>query len=68
MRAALLRQITTKPSLWYPIARGSNVGARPSSGLGLAIVHTVVTLHRGTGQLSSTAGQGTAATVQLPLE
>jgi signal transduction histidine kinase len=48
--------------------RGSNVGDRPGSGLGLAIVNTAVTLHRGTWHLESTQGDGTAVTVQLPLE
>lgn len=48
--------------------RGSNVSDRPGSGLGLAIVHTVVTQHRGSWHIDSTEGQGTTATVQLPLE
>lgn len=48
--------------------RGSNVGDRPGSGLGLAIVHTVVAQHRGQWHITSTEGQGTTVTVQLPLE
>lgn len=43
-------------------ARGSRVG----SGLGLALVRSIVTWHGGTVEAASAPGQGTTITVQLP--
>ncbi len=53
--------------LFTSFARGSNVGQRPGSGLGLLIVQRCVALHGGTIQVESTVGAGTKVTVTLPL-
>ena len=47
--------------------RGKNVGERPGSGLGLVIVKRCVELHGGSIEIQSVEGQGTTATVRLPL-
>ncbi len=47
--------------------RGSNVGNRPGTGLGLVIVQRCVALHAGSMVLQSTPGEGTTVTVRLPL-
>lgn len=48
--------------------RGSNVGDIPGTGLGLAVVNTSVTIHRGHWVIDSIEGEGTTVTVTLPLE
>jgi PAS domain S-box-containing protein len=53
--------------LFTAFQRGSNVGARPGTGLGLLLVKRCVELHKGTVTLASQAGQGTIATVRIPL-
>ena len=47
--------------------RGTNVGTRPGTGLGLLMVKRCVSLHRGAVQLESALGQGTTVTVKLPV-
>jgi PAS domain S-box-containing protein len=47
--------------------RGSNVGTRPGTGLGLLLVRRCVDLHGGRLQLNSQIGQGTTVTVSLPV-
>jgi two-component system OmpR family sensor kinase len=47
--------------------RGQNVGNLPGRGLGLALARAIVERHKGTLDIRSTAGQGTVATVRLPL-
>jgi two-component system, OmpR family, phosphate regulon sensor histidine kinase PhoR len=42
-------------------------GAVPGSGLGLAISHRIVDRHGGVLQVRSTDGQGTTATIELPI-
>jgi signal transduction histidine kinase len=53
--------------LFTAFHRGSNVGDRPGTGLGLVIVRQCVELHHGTIALESAPGQGTRVTVRLPL-
>jgi signal transduction histidine kinase len=47
--------------------RADNVGDRPGSGMGLAIVKQCVDLHRGTIRVDSVVGQGTTVRVWLPI-
>jgi PAS domain S-box-containing protein len=54
-------------NLFTAFHRGSNVGPRPGTGLGLLVVKRCVDLHRGAVTLRSRLGQGTAVTVRLPL-
>jgi signal transduction histidine kinase len=53
--------------LFTSFTRGSNVGQRPGTGLGLVVVQRCVQLHGGTLQLASATGQGTTVTVTLPV-
>jgi PAS domain S-box-containing protein len=46
--------------------RAANVGNRPGTGMGLAIVKHFVELHRGAIRIQSQAGQGTCVTLWLP--
>jgi PAS domain S-box-containing protein len=57
------------PALLEPFARGASARERriAGSGLGLAIVYGIAALHHATFELDSPAGQGTTATVRLPL-
>jgi PAS domain S-box-containing protein len=54
------------PHLFQTFQRGSNVGQRPGTGLGLVIVKRCVDLHGGTIQVDSRPGAGTTVTVRLP--
>jgi signal transduction histidine kinase len=56
-----------QPRLFTAFYRGSNVGQKPGSGLGLVIAKRCVDLHGGTIQCESKQGVGTAFTVTLPL-
>jgi signal transduction histidine kinase len=53
--------------IFRTFTRGTNVGNRPGTGLGLVIVQRCAVLHGGSVQLDSIPGQGTTATVRLPL-
>lgn len=53
--------------LFNSFTRGSNVGNRPGTGLGLVVVQRCVQLHGGTLKLSSALGHGTTVTVTLPV-
>jgi PAS domain S-box-containing protein len=53
--------------LFHAFHRGSNVGPRPGTGLGLVIVKRCVELHGGQIRVESQVGEGTTATVRLPL-
>jgi excisionase family DNA binding protein len=57
------------PRLFTRFYRASNVSERHISGfgMGLAIVHAIVTQHAGTVQVESAAGSGSTFTVDLPL-
>lgn len=52
--------------LFTAFQRGSNVGQRPGTGLGLVIVKRCLDLHGGTLSLTSRPGAGTTAIVTLP--
>lgn len=58
---------TEQEQLFTSFTRGSNVGNRPGTGLGLVVVKRCVDLHCGELKLESTEGEGTTATVSLPV-
>lgn len=53
--------------LFQSFRRGSNVGSRSGTGLGLVIVKRCVERHGGTVAFTSSVGAGTTFTVRLPL-
>lgn len=53
--------------LFHAFQRGSNVGERPGTGLGLVIVKRCVDLHGGSIRIESRPGEGTLVRVRLPL-
>jgi PAS domain S-box-containing protein len=53
--------------LFQAFHRGSNVGTRAGTGLGLLLVKRCADLHGGRVQLSSKIGEGTTVTVTLPV-
>jgi PAS domain S-box-containing protein len=53
--------------LFNAFHRGSNVGARAGTGLGLVIVKRCVELHDGRIRVESKVGEGTTVTVRLPV-
>jgi PAS domain S-box-containing protein len=53
--------------LFMAFHRGSNVGTRPGTGLGLLMVKRCVELHRGNVRLVSQLGAGTTVTVRVPV-
>jgi PAS domain S-box-containing protein len=53
--------------LFTSFTRGSNVGNRPGTGLGLVLVKRCVDLHGGELKIESRAGEGTAVSVKLPV-
>jgi signal transduction histidine kinase len=53
--------------LFKAFHRGSNVGTRPGTGLGLLLVKRCAELHGGNVQLDSKIGDGTTVTVRLPV-
>jgi PAS domain S-box-containing protein len=55
------------PKLFHTFHRAPNVGNRPGSGMGLAIVKQFVDLHRGIVRVESKEGKGTTVCVWLPL-
>jgi PAS domain S-box-containing protein len=55
------------PKLFSSFHRGTNVGDRPGSGLGLLIVKRCVELQGGTVELQSQVNVGTRVNVRLPL-
>jgi signal transduction histidine kinase len=54
-------------NLFKSFARGRNVGQRSGTGLGLLIVKRCVELHAGSIHIASRLGEGTTATVCLPV-
>jgi PAS domain S-box-containing protein len=53
--------------LFKAFHRGSNVGGRPGTGLGLLLVKRCADLHGGTVQVHSKMGEGTTVVVRLPV-
>jgi signal transduction histidine kinase len=53
--------------LFTAFHRGSNVGSRPGTGLGLVLVKRCAELHGGKLQVSSALGKGTSVVVTLPV-
>jgi len=53
--------------LYQAFHRASNIGNRPGTGMGLAIVKQCVDLHRGTIRVESLEGKGTTVWVCLPV-
>jgi hypothetical protein len=53
--------------LYQTFHRASNVGDRPGTGMGLAIVKQFVDLHRGSIRVESVEGKGTTVWVRLPI-
>jgi signal transduction histidine kinase len=53
--------------LFKAFHRGSNVGLRPGTGLGLLLVKRCAEMHGGRVQVNSAVGQGTTVTVKLPV-
>jgi signal transduction histidine kinase len=53
--------------LFKAFHRGSNVGSRPGTGLGLLLVKRCADLHGGHVQLESKIGEGTTVSVRLPV-
>jgi len=52
--------------LFTAFHRGSNVGNRSGTGLGLVLVQRCVELHRGQVRIESTLGTGTTVTIEFP--
>lgn len=53
--------------VWEELSRADNARDRPGSGLGLALVRTIVRRHGGSCVLRSRLGQGTSVIVRLPI-
>ena len=60
--------VTDLAKLFQTFHRAGNVGNRPGTGMGLAIVKKFVDLHRGTIRVESTEGKGTSVWVCLPID
>ena len=54
-------------NLFKAFHRGSNVGSRPGTGLGLFLVRRCAELHGGGVQITSSANDGTTVVVRLPV-
>jgi len=53
--------------LFKAFSRGSNVGTRPGTGLGLLLVKRCAELHGGRVKVESKVGEGTTVMVKLPV-
>jgi PAS domain S-box-containing protein len=56
-----------QPQLFKAFHRGSNVGTRPGTGLGLLLVKRCAELHGGRVKVESKVGEGTTVMVRLPV-
>lgn len=54
------------PRVWEELYRGQTAQGIPGSGLGLALVQTIVARHGGEVAMRSRAGQGTVVSMRLP--
>ena len=54
--------------VWDELARAGNARDVPGSGIGLALVRTIVRQHGGTVALRSVEGAGTVVTLRIPVE
>jgi signal transduction histidine kinase len=59
--------VEDQQQLFGAFHRGSNVGTRPGTGLGLLLVKRCTDLHGGKVQVNSKIGEGTTVTVRLPI-
>lgn len=55
------------PSVLDELARGANARDRPGSGLGLALVRTIVERHGGSVSVDSHEGRGTRVSIEIPV-
>lgn len=55
------------PFVFDRFRRGSNVGTIQGTGIGLAVAHTIATLHGGSVEVRSRQGEGSTFTLRLPL-
>jgi PAS domain S-box-containing protein len=59
--------VEDQQQLFKAFNRGSNVGTRPGTGLGLLLVKRCADLHGGRVKVESKLGEGTTVTVRLPV-
>jgi two-component system OmpR family sensor kinase len=55
------------PHIFEELFRGEDAATAPGSGLGLALVQRIITLHDGAVEVRSQVGRGTVMVVNLPL-
>ena len=58
---------TEIPHIWQELYRGEGARGIPGSGLGLALTHAIIERHNGSITIRSRVGEGTVATVRLPM-
>ena len=59
--------LAERESVWRPYRRGLAVGHTAGSGIGLAVVHDVVTNHGGRAWIDDAPGTGASVVVALPI-
>lgn len=57
---------TDKANLFTPFYRGENKQYASGHGIGMALVHKIITLHEGTIDVVSYLGNGTTCTIRIP--
>ena len=58
---------TEIPHIWQELYRGEGARGIPGSGLGLALTRAIIERHNGSITIRSRIGEGTVATVRLPM-